>query len=273
MRITAVLLFLSLPTTAAADPLPFLTDGQVTALAGELSGETAKRNLEGLSRLHRMRGSRQFHQASELVVNALKSYGYGDAHIEQLPADGRIFYGTQRSRPAWNAEFAELWELGADGSPLARMASFDAVPVSLAEDSVSADVTADLVDVGSGTSESDYTGKDVKGKIVLVSAQPGAAQELAVGKFGAAGLVSYAANQRTAWWKQDETLVRWGHLETFSSAPAFAFMIALGDARALQQRLGKGERIRLHAVVRAKQEPGFYDIATATISGADPIVA
>src|SRR3954447_23099228 len=148
MRITAVLLFLSLTTTAAADTLPFLSDGQVTALAGELSGETAKRNLEGLSRLHRMRGSRQFHQASELVVNALKSYGYGDAHIEQLPADGKIFYGTQRSRPAWNADFAELWELDANGAPSVRLASFDAAPITLAQDSVDADVMGDLVDAG-----------------------------------------------------------------------------------------------------------------------------
>ena len=66
----------------------------------------------------------------------------------------------------------------------------------LAEDSESADVTAELVDVGEGTKESDYAGKDVKGKIVLVSASPGAVQDLAVGKFGAAGIVSYAQNQK-----------------------------------------------------------------------------
>lgn len=273
MRITTILLLLAFAKPLAADVLPFLTDSQVTALAGELSGETAKRNLEGLSRLHRMRGSRQFHQASELVVNALKSYGYGDAHIEQLPADGKIFYGTQRSRPAWNADFAELWELDANGAPSVRLASFDAAPITVAQDSVTADVMADLVDVGDGTNESDYANKDVKGKLVLVSAQPGAVQDLAIGRFGAAGIVSYAANQRTAWWKQDETLVRWGHLATFTTHPTFAFMLSLGDARALRQRLERGEHIRLHAVVRAGQEAGFYDIATATIPGSDPAVA
>jgi aminopeptidase YwaD len=274
MRITPpLLLLLTVATSLSADVLPFLPDAQVTAVAGELSGESAKRNLEGLSRFHRMRGSREFHQASELVVGELKKYGYADAHIEQLPADGKIFYGTQRSRPAWNADFAELWELDASGTPTVRMASFDAAPITLAQDSVDADVTAELLDVGEGTNESDYAGKEVKDKLVLVSAQPGAAQELAVGKFGAAGLVSYAANQRTAWWKQDETLVRWGHLATFSPVSTFAFMISLGDARVLQQRLGHGEHIRLHAVVRARREPGFYDIATATIPGSDQAVS
>jgi hypothetical protein len=47
-------------------------------------------------------------------------------------------------------------------------------------------------------------------------------------------------------------------------------MISLGEARALRERLSKGEAVRLHAVVRAGQHPGFYEIATATIPGSDP---
>src|SRR5205823_8471317 len=85
------------------------------------------------------------------------------------------------------------------------LASYEAEPIVLAEDSESADVTAELVDVGEGTYESDYAGKDVKGRIVLASAQPGAVQDLAVGKFGAAGVVSYAQNQKTAWWGEDRS--------------------------------------------------------------------
>ncbi|HEY8182164.1 MAG TPA: DUF4910 domain-containing protein [Thermoanaerobaculia bacterium] len=255
-------------TTLGAQTLPLLPDAQISALAEEMSGESAKRNLEGLSRLHRMRGSRDFHRAAELVLGELQKYGYADAHIEKLPADGKIFYGTQRSRPAWDADFAELWEVDAGK----RLASWDASPITLAEDSESADVTADLIDVGEGSSENDYLAKDVKGKIVLAGSQADTVQRVAVAKHGAAGIVSYAPNQHTAWWKQDETLVRWGHLDTFTSAPTFAFMISLGEARALRDRLAKGEHIRLHAVVRAGQRPGFYEITTATIPGSDPAV-
>jgi len=270
MRLAITVLGLTLSAPLVAGSLPLLPDSQITALANELSGESAKRNLEGFSRLHRMRGSRDFHKAAEQVIAALKAYGYADAHIEQFPADGTIFYGTQRSRPAWDADFAELWELDGSGNPVTRMADWEAAPITLAEDSSSADVTADLIDVGQGSSESDYAGKDVKGKIVLAASQADAVQRIAVAKLGAAGIVSYAANQRTAWWKQDESLVRWGHLETFSASPTFAFMISLGDARALQARLAKDERIRLHAIVKAGQHPGSYDIATATIPGSDP---
>ena len=84
----------------------------------------------------------------------------------------------------WDADFAELWELRQQGgawTPAVRVASWEAMPVSLAEDSESGDVTADLVDVGDGTHESDYSGKDVRGKLVLVGAQPGAVQRLAIG--------------------------------------------------------------------------------------------
>jgi len=284
---------------------PLLPEKDVAALANELSGDTAKRNLEGIARSHRQRGSQGFHAAGELVAERLRAYGLSDVAILQFPADGATMYGTQRSRRAWDAEKGELWEVlpeivsceEAQGKkPMTDaeqqkahpgemtacdvvvnkdaklLASYDAEPVVLAEDSETADVTAELVDVSEGTNESDYAGKDVKGKIVLVSAQPGAVQDLAVGKYGAAGIVSYAQNQKTAWWGEDENLIRWGHLETFSSNKTFAFMVSLKRARAMKDWLarGKDHGIRLHAVVKAGQHPGNYEVVTATIPGADP---
>ena len=109
----------------------------------------------------------------------------------------------------------------------------------------------------------------MRGKLVLTSSQPGAAYELAVDRFGAAGIVSYAQNQVTGWWKEDETLVRWGHLDTFPAPKTFAFMVSLKQARAWQERLAAGQPVRLRASVRAGQHPGAYSIATAVIPGAD----
>ncbi len=269
---------------ARAQKPPLLPEKNVAALANELSGETAKRNLEGLARFHRQRGSRGFHEAAELVVERVLAYGLSDVAILNFPADGKIFYGTQRSRPAWDAEAGELWEVKevkeveeakdkkatTNWNPAQKIASYEAEPIVLAEDSESADVTAVLVDVGEGTKESDYACKDVKGKIVLVSSQPGAVQDLAVGKFEAAGIVSYAQNQKTAWWGEDENLIRWGHLETFSSNKTFAFMVSLKTARGMKQRLARGEEIQLHALVKAGQHAGNYEVVTATIPGADP---
>ncbi len=263
------LLLFAIPFPVQSQKPPLLPEQTVSALANELSGEIAKRNLEGITRFHRQRGSQGFHFAAEIVAERARAYGLSDVQILQFPADGKIYYGTQRSRPPWDAEFAELWELS-NGQPVVKISSYEAEPVTLAEDSESADVTADLIDVGNGTKESDYAGKDVKGKIVLVAAQPGAVQDLAVGKFGAAGIISYAQNQKTAWSGEDENLIRWGHLETFSPNKTFAFMFSLKTARAYQARLAAGEKIQLHAVVKAGQHPGFTELVTATIPGADP---
>jgi len=235
-RLLVTICVAGLAGTLAAQRPALLPDSVIAALAGELSGETAKRNLERIAGEHRMRGSRGFRRAAEHIVERLTAYGLTDAHIESFPADGKRFYGSQRARRPWDAEFAELWLLrkrGAIWERAERLASWDAMPISLAQDSEGGQVTAGLVDVGDGTRESDYAGKDVRGKLVLVSQQPGSVQRLAVERFGAAGIVSSAQNQRTAWWGEDENLVRWGHLGAFDTRPAFAFMISLKQARAL----------------------------------------
>nr|MDQ3804130.1 hypothetical protein [Acidobacteriota bacterium] len=110
------LIVLSLPLLLSAAPAgaqrtTLLPEPVLAALAQELSGEAAQRNLEQLARHHRMRGSRGFRAAAEHIAEQLRAYGLSDAKIEQFPADGKIFYGTQRSRPPWDAEFAELWEV------------------------------------------------------------------------------------------------------------------------------------------------------------------
>ena len=270
-----VVFILALGATAFAQKPPLLPENQVAAIAQELSGETAKRNLEGIARNHRQRGSRGFQAAAELVAERARAYGLSNVEILTFPSDGKIFYGTQRSRLPWDADSATLWELAKDKdkdswTPTLQLASYEAIPVTLAEDSESADVTADLIDVGSGTGESDYAGKDVRGKIVLASAQPVAVQGIAVDKLGAAGIVSYALNQRTAWWGENENLIRWGHLESFPRTKTFAFMVSLKTARSLRDRLGRGEQIRLHAVVHAGQHPGNLEVVTAIIPGGDP---
>jgi len=293
-RIVVVVTGLVLGAGAWGQKPPLLAEKDVAAIAGEISGETAKRNLEGIARFHRQRGSKGFHEAAELVAERLQAYGLSDVAILQFPADGKIFYGTQRSRPAWDAEVGELSERVDGSSPECQkqmqesldrahkegkvgvlvacfnsLASYEAEPVALAEDSESGQAITALVDVGAGTREGDYAGKDVKGKIVLVSAQPGAVEDLAVGKFGAVGIVSYAQNQKTAWWAENLDAVRWGHLETFSENKTFAFMVSLRTAHALQERLAKEGQVVVGARVKAGQHAGNYEVVTATIPGAD----
>ena len=268
-------LLLCAPLVAAAQraaTVPLISEPTVAALAGELSGASAKRNLEFISRQHRMRASKGFRTAAEFVAAQARLYGLEEVTVHEFPADGHTMYGTQRARLGWDPEFAELWEVRVDGGrtiPVARVASFEDTPVILAEDSDSADVTGELVDVGAGTSERDYAGKNVRGNLVLTSAPPGEVAPLAIDKFGAKGMVSAAQNQVTAWWKEDENLIRWGHLDSFETRHTFAIMVSLKQARAFQERLAAGEHVTLHAVVRASRHAATYNPVTALIPGTD----
>ncbi|HLL31417.1 MAG TPA: M28 family peptidase, partial [Allosphingosinicella sp.] len=271
MRAFAALLLMLAAPVAAQRAAPLLTAPETEALAAEISGASAKRTVRALSLHHRMRGSEGYRASAELIRDRLRGYGLGEVDIVSLPADGKIFYGTQRSRPAWNASFAELWEQRQESGrwrDSERVASWADQPISLAQDSVSGRAEAELVDAGTGSSAADYAGKEVRGKLVLVSGQPEAAAKLAVTERGAAGIVSWAQNQRSAWWGEDESLVRWGHLSTWED-PTFAFMVSPARARAWQARLAKGEIVRLRAEVKAGRTAGAYLIPTAVIPGRD----
>jgi len=264
------MLAIAASATVQAKP-PLIAPADAGAIAAHVSGTAALRTVRSLSQHHRMRGSRGYGAAATLVRDRLTDYGLKEAETIALPADGKIFYGTQRARPAWNATFAELWEQQRAGTGWVdgeRIASWSDQPISLAQDSVSGGAETELVDVDSGASETDYAGKNVRGKLVLISSQPEAAAALAVTKYGAAGIVSWAQNQKTAWWGDDQNLVRWGHLDTWKD-PTFAFMVSPARANAWRERLKRGEAVRLRARVEAGRTPGDYSIPTAVIPGRD----
>ena len=255
----------------SAEPPPLLKTADAQAIAALVSGGAAKQTVQELSLNHRMRGSEGYRRAAELIRSRLEEYGLAEASIIALPADGTIFYGTQRSRPAWNGEFAELWEQRQESGrwiDAERIASWEDQPITLAQDSVNGSANTSLIDVGTGTSDRDYAGKDVRGKLVMTSSQPEDVAKLAITKYGAAGIVSWAQNQKQAWWGEDESLIRWGHLDTWKD-PTFAFMVSPVRAHSWQERLAKGETVRLRAIVKAGRSPGQYLIPTAVIPGRD----
>src|SRR5258708_16093395 len=100
-----------------------------------------------------------------------------------------------RSHLAWKVESARLWEVAPNRN---LIADWSTDPIRLADYSNSADLKAALIDVGSGTNDADYTGKDVGGKIVLADGVLSRVQELAVMTLGAAGLLSPHPNQSTS---------------------------------------------------------------------------
>jgi hypothetical protein len=250
-------------------PAETLLDARVLkALDEELSGAAAKDHVSHLTQFHRVPASPGFHQAIEYVADRATAFGLHDVHVETFAGDGVTWFGTLHGNRGWRVDAGVLDEV----SPHARrIISTDDVRLAVADNSESADVTAALVDVGSGAQPAEYEGKDVKGRLVLCDANPGACHRLAVEQRGAVGLVSYNANQVSAWWRDDADLIRWGHLDARGRKNTFAIMISLREARALQQRLARGEPITLHATVRARNDDRSpYETLVATIPGTDP---
>jgi len=244
-------------------PLP---DAQVASIGAEISGIRAKDTIIELGRRHRVQASSGYDKAAAYIAEKAKQYGLEQVQIERFPADGKKTYYTLKSSIGWDADSGKLWELSPDHRVLA---DYDEMPVALADYSQTADVTAELVDVGQGAEPADYKGFDVAGKIVLAGGPLAAVHKLACDERGAAGILSYQPNQVTGWSGDYADNVRWGHLSPYNAGNKFAFMISLRRARQLRESLSRGEQIKLHAVVKAEMRPAEYEVVTATIPGSD----
>jgi len=245
---------------------PFLSSDQWVKLRDEASGAAPYENLRYLTRLHRVPATPEFDQAARFVLERAREYGLSEVQSEQFPIDGKTQYGLMRSYLGWKVEAGQLWEVRPQHLMLGDWATD---PIRLADYSHSADVETGLVDVGDGSHEVDYSGKDVRGKIVLAGGVLERVQMLAVAKYGAAGIVSDMPNQRTAWSGLDRTLVRWGHLDALQSA-GFAFMVTRETAESLRALLRAGEHIILAAKVKAEVGPGQWTVVSGVIPGTDP---
>jgi aminopeptidase YwaD len=259
------LLFLPFLCLRAAAQEPFLTSSQWKAIGMESSGVAPYENLRYLTGLHRVPGTPAFEQAAQFIVERAREYGLDDAHSEEFPIDGIRTYGLMRSYLAWSVQAGRLWEVRPRHLLLGDA---KADPIRLADYSHSASLETSLVDVGEGTSASDYNGKNVRGKIVLAGGFLIRVQQLAIAEHGAAGILSDMPNQTTAWSGLDPTLVRWGHLDARQPV-GFAFMIARQTADLLRARLAAHEDIVLKADVKATVGPGHWTVDTATIAGTD----
>lgn len=259
-------LFLLLAASSGFAQQPFLPQDQWVKLRDEASGAAPYENLRYLTRLHRVPATAEFDQAAQFMLERAREYGLAEVQSEQFPVDGKTQYGLMRSYLGWKVEAGQLWEVRPQHLLLGDWATD---PIHLADYSHSADIETALIDVGDGSHESDYSGKDVRGKIVLADGVLARVQELAVLEHGAAGIVSDMPNQTTAWSGLDRTMVRWGHLE--ARAPAgFAFMVSRETAASLRLRLAGSEPVVLSAKVKAEVGPGHWTVVSGTIPGDDP---
>jgi hypothetical protein len=236
-----------------------LPDPTIQAILEEISGETTLRHLAMIARYSRFPGSRGYHQAVEYIVQEAKAAGLQQVQVHRFPGD----------EVGWDPVEGRL-ELVSPESEL--ITDVRDVGVAVAQGSHDADITAELVDVGSGSMPEDYDGKDVRGKIVLTSAYPLRVQSEAIFKRGAAGIVSsYRGNFYGL--LTPENVPSWCSIAwkgPKGEPGGFGFCISPLQGDELRTRLGRKEKVIAHARVRAMvDETPQVEMVTAVLPGQD----
>lgn len=238
----------------------------IEKFAGEVSGKIALEHIRDLSVFCRWYGSDDMIKAAEFVKSKAQHYGLSDVRIEKFKVDAETYYYMQKPWHAWNCESGELRMV----EPRNKLiTSYEANGPCVLVNSRDADITAEVVYVGTGTSPKDYEGKDVRGKIVLASGYPWEVSKQAVFERGAAGvLVSWMLDTpgshsteiyqtRIAPWNKDKTKVS-----------TFGFFLSTNQGRILLQELDKGKKVVVQAKVKAEvRVPGYHPGVVATIPG------
>jgi hypothetical protein len=253
---------------AATQTSVLLPDRHFHAIRDESSGELPLVDFHAIeTRFTGFSPSQGGEQIAEYLAARMREYGLSDVRIEGFPADGTRFFWTFLTEPAWEPEIGRLVMVEPRTE---RIADYDVYRVVLGRFSTSADLTADLVDVGAGLTAADYQGKDVRGKIVLASGEPGAVHAAAVWNQRAAGVLWYRTANGLEFPDSisNAAILPWSG--PHGELPGFAFSVSYAKGMDLRERLRHGDRIRLHATVKATTGTGEYKQVNAAIRGSDP---
>lgn len=172
--ITALLSLLT-ESTALAQPAPFLTEKEYRYLVGEISGDASYEHIRFHTQFHKPRGGH---------LGLMEVARYYDAKAREYGLEDVRLIRQKASYPGWEGGSGELWMVEPE---LERIASTVQTQLHLADNSRSTDRTAELLDVGAGTSDTDYASKDVQDKIVLAWGSAADVMSEAVWKRGALG--------------------------------------------------------------------------------------
>ena len=257
-------------------------------LQQELSGQRALESATHLTQFYRSPGSSGYHEATDWVAGLLRENKLDRVWVERYPLDGETKFMNVAMPLAWEPISAELRVGSADGRLLV---SYEDTPSCLpwwTPSTPAGGATFDLVDVGTGERDEDYSAQDVRGKAVLIrgTTRPtgfGHAATLAM-EHGAAGIITDYLLYQTSPFRTRESLPdpvqllrmpsihndAWGIVVNYHAAEHLADLARRGPVRVwadIQARTFKGEAQNLLADIRgtdrAEEIVQFVSHATA----------
>jgi aminopeptidase YwaD len=263
--LSACLLLLAiLQAQEQPNPKTLIPAATMQQIVDGVSGTIAYQHILDLAGYEHDRLAEEYkttYREAAYIEKMAKQYGLEDVHIERFKLPNKT----------WDGELGELWMV----APEKRLIiSYRDVAASLATGSQSADVTTDLVYAGKGDKDSDYAGKDVNGKVVLVSGAIGAAHNLAVRKYGAAGVASFNNPTGKPIDRPDE--IAWNGVggrgfgaPTAGEPPktTFGFNLSHRIGMELVELLESGKKVTVHAKVKTTEYDADMQVPTAIIRG------
>jgi hypothetical protein len=239
-------------------------------LSGEISGDAAYDHVRVLTSYHRPQGSDTLGVAARYVERMARQFGLQNVRYVELPS----------LRQTWNPGSSDLWIVGPQPE---RIASAIQNRIHLADRSRPADVTAELIDIGSGA-DSVVRVNDVAGKIVVTHGDLNGVMAEAVQRRGALGVVWYPdpytpSRGFLSFGVDQPDQVPWLTLSTRQidgKDPTFAFILSLREGVALHNRIATSATpVRVHAIVRSElgsreHARPWMPLVEAFIPGTDP---
>jgi aminopeptidase YwaD len=258
------ILAIGVPSLSMAQITPWLywtllPEVQMDYIIGEASGEEAWHTIVETAGYVRDRLSDEYEGTfveSRYIYDRLKHYGLPGAEIVRFPGGD-----------TWDGIKGELWEV----SPgLKKLASYRDMAAMLASGSTDTDVQSELVWVGNGTKE-EIAKAGVEGKIAVTEGNISSAYREACANQGALGIVAIS----TAGEDWDPLQMSFRGIQSRRSTeteqtPKFGFQLPRREGRFLKARLIRGEKITVHAVVKAKMESYEMQDVVCHIPGTDP---
>jgi aminopeptidase YwaD len=268
MKTCAFLLFLALssPVVSAGHVVPKKT---FDLIANEYSGEATEEDIQEIVQYSRIQGSPMMLAVAQGVVLAkLKAWGI-ESSLEQYPSDGKTRYQTIISPMGWDMRGGELWVQSTSSDPgfaPLRLCRYSDVPMCVSTHSKGGEWSGELVDVGSGTSDADYEGKDMRGKVALAYGYAGNVVREAGLKHGAVGVVIYPGPDDRP---DHPDMIRyngiWPRVEELDKTVG-GFQIS-GNQYAYLHRLMSRGAVRVRGMIDATLGPGQLTMVHAWIRG------
>ncbi|MCK5146419.1 M28 family peptidase [bacterium] len=250
----------SLSAFSQIDPFKYWTllpPAVMDEIIGEASGETAYNTILETGAYNKDRLASNYDglfYESAYILKQLKLYGLSGARIDDYPG-GDVWDGIKGS----------LWEI----SPKRRkLASYMDMTAMLAKGSTNADVKAELVWIGQGRKQ-DFDPADVDGKIVVTEGSLSNSHTNACQNASALGVIAISGSRPHF----DPTQIPWrglGGWRSSSDNMKFGFYLTAREGEFLKKRLIRGEKIKVHAQVKAKKEKYRLQNVTCHIPGTDP---